>query len=570
MSDTTPLHGPPMTDERAHRSSADRAAFERMLADLSARFINIAGAQVDAEIANALRELIAFLGFERSTFAEVTREGKGHILCSVAVDGIVPLPLGPMPPFLRWYLGEILAGRVIVTHAADDFPPEAAEAAEHYRNSGLRSQLTVPLSVGGEIVGAIAFGAFRATRVLDADLIARTKLIGEVFAQALARKRADDALSKTETALSEALQIAELAYWEYDAGNAEFLLNDRYYSLHRAGGGDVGFYRVPTGRFLERFVHPEDAPRFAAYIDESLEPGRSDGLNQIEIQILCGDGTVRWLLVRCRVERGTTAEAVKLVGASQDTTERKRAEEALRSTQSELVRVTQLSTMGQMAASIAHEINQPLAAIVTNANAGLRWLAGETPNVEEARAVLRRIVGDGHRAAEVIGGIRAMFKNEGQEKVPLDVNRLIRETLALVKSDILRHAVAVETKLADGLPEVSANRAQLQQVILNLVANALDAMGSITDRARILRLRSERSGPGEVLITVEDSGPGIDPKNLDRIFEAFFTTKSHGMGMGWSISPVHHRRPWPGFGNGRRRRGWPFRLRYPADEAPVA
>jgi C4-dicarboxylate-specific signal transduction histidine kinase len=191
--------------------------------------------------------------------------------------------------------------------------------------------------------------------------------------------------------------------------------------------------------------------------------------------------------------------------------------------------------MGQMAASIAHEINQPLAAIVTNGNAGLRWLANRTPNLDEARAALTRIVGDGHRAGKVITGIRAMFRNDEQEKMRLDLNELIQEVLALVQGDILRREVSVQRNLTESLPVVLANRVQLQQVILNLIANALDAMSSVTDRARVLQLKSERMGSAEVIVTVADSGSGIDPESIDRIFEAFFTTKSDGMGMGLSI-----------------------------------
>ena len=285
-------------------------------------------------------------------------------------------------------------------------------------------------------------------------------------------------------------------------------------------------------------MHPQDAHALKAYIEDELRASHGDQPSQLEIRILCADGTQRWTLVRSRAERGANADAVRLIGAVQDTTERKRAEEALRSMQSELVRVTQLSTMGQMAASIAHEINQPLAAIVTNANAGLRWLASKTPDLDEARAALTRIVGDGHRAGKVITGIRAMFRKDEQEKTLLDVNQLIQEVLALVQGDILRKDVSVQLNLMENLPVVLANRVQLQQVILNLIANALDAMSSVNDRARVLRLKSERKGSAEVaqvLITVEDSGPGIDPEKIGQIFDAFFTTKSDGMGMGLSI-----------------------------------
>jgi C4-dicarboxylate-specific signal transduction histidine kinase len=317
--------------------------------------------------------------------------------------------------------------------------------------------------------------------------------------------------------------------------SGEFTFNDQYYSLHRTSVADAGGYHMRLDDFCRKLVHPQDARAFKAYIQNGLRASQGDQLSQLEVRILCADGSERWTLVRSSAERDANTDAVRLVGAVQDTTERKHAEEAMRSMRSELVRVTQLSTMGQMAASIAHEINQPLAAIVTNGNAGLRWLANRTPNLDEARAALTRIVGDGHRAGKVITGIRAMFRNDEQEKMRLDLNELIQEVLALVQGDILRREVSVQRNLTESLPVVLANRVQLQQVILNLIANALDAMSSVTDRARVLQLKSERMGSAEVIVTVADSGSGIDPESIDRIFEAFFTTKSDGMGMGLSI-----------------------------------
>ena len=223
------------------------------------------------------------------------------------------------------------------------------------------------------------------------------------------------------------------------------------------------------------------------------------------------------------------------LATTMDISERKRAEDALHATQSELARVTRLTTMGEMTASIAHEVNQPLAAIVANGNAGLRWLANKTPELNEVRATLKRIVADGHRASEVIAGIRAMFKQDSQDKARLDANELVREILALVQGDLQTRGVSAGIRLTSDPLQVSGNRVQLQQVILNLVMNAVEAMDSVTDRARVLGISSERHAPDGVLISVEDCGTGIDPKNIDRIFEPFFTTKSHGMGMGLSI-----------------------------------
>src|SRR5262245_22959237 len=200
----------------------------------------------------------------------------------------------------------------------------------------------------------------------------------------------------------------------------------------------------------------------------------------------------------------------------------------------ELARVSRLTTMGEMTASIAHEINQPIAAIVASANAGLRWLANSVPDLDEARAALKRIVADGHRAGQVMKSVRSMFK-DGGAKVSLDVNALIGEVLALLHRDLQKRAIEIETELAEGLPQIMADPVQLQQVLLNLISNAIDAMAALDDRRGLLRITSSFQKPDNVLITVTDSGTGIDPEHKDRIFEAFFTTKSSGMGMGLSI-----------------------------------
>ena len=203
--------------------------------------------------------------------------------------------------------------------------------------------------------------------------------------------------------------------------------------------------------------------------------------------------------------------------------------------QAELARVARLTTMGEMAASIAHEINQPLAAVVNNANAGLRWLNREPPNTEEVRSALMRIVNDGERGGGIIESIREMLKKGVRERTELNLNELISDVTRLTQSQFQRHGVAMRSELADDLPSVLADRIQLQQVILNLFMNAAEAMASIPHGDRLVRVRSEKHDGGGALIAVEDAGPGVEPKDAKRIFEPFFTTKAEGMGMGLSI-----------------------------------
>ena len=209
-------------------------------------------------------------------------------------------------------------------------------------------------------------------------------------------------------------------------------------------------------------------------------------------------------------------------------------ETAARQHLSELARVNRVATMAELSTWMAHEIKQPLSAIATNASAGLRWLGRKPPDLGEVRSALERILADAHRADDVVGGIRAPFKEPGESELPLDVNALIGDVLALLRGDLEKRKISVVTALAPGLPGITGRPAQLQQVIVNVITNAAEAMDSATDRPRVLHIASSREGEG-VVIAVEDSGVGIDPQHIERMFEPLFTTKSQRIGMGLSI-----------------------------------
>jgi PAS domain S-box-containing protein len=239
-----------------------------------------------------------------------------------------------------------------------------------------------------------------------------------------------------------------------------------------------------------------------------------------------------------------------------DLSKQKRAEEALLKAQAELAHVARMTTLGQLTASITHEINQPLAGIVTNANASLRWLAREAPDLAEARDAIHRIVRDGNRASAVIARTRALIKKAPIAKEPLEINDVIQEVLALTQNELQRHHISVRTQFANDLPSVTADRIQLQQVLLNLVVNAIQAMSAVSDGPRELQLASrtiaeidfeeaKESGPrppsvgprpAQVSVTIKDSGPGLDAEHLDHLFDPFFSTKPHGLGIGLTIT----------------------------------
>jgi PAS domain S-box-containing protein len=238
------------------------------------------------------------------------------------------------------------------------------------------------------------------------------------------------------------------------------------------------------------------------------------------------------ILVGAAMLEGRREEGIAFV---LDLTERKLAEEALRKTQAELAHVTRVTTMGELTASLAHEINQPLAAIVTNAQVCLRWLMRDVPNLEEAREAAELIARDGKRANDVISRIRALVRKTGSEKAQLDINQVIEEVAHLTEHEAVRKGVALRTELAGDLPFVLGDRVQLQQVLLNLIINGVEAMSSVAHGPRGLLVYSRPHESNQVLVGVQDSGVGIEPENLKKIFDPFYTTKSQGMGMGLAI-----------------------------------
>ncbi len=280
------------------------------------------------------------------------------------------------------------------------------------------------------------------------------------------------------------------------------------------------------GRTAEWLIHPDDLERSRTEL-ETLARGQKT--TRFENRLRHRRGTYCWLSWR------TVLDQDVIFAVARDITDLKNAEEQLRRSHRELARVSRQTTMGVMTASIAHEVSQPLAAIVANASAGLRWLEGPEPDTVEARATLTRIVSEGHRAGEVIASIRGMFGKNNSERSLIDINGLISEVLSLVREELASHQVTVQSEKADGLPQVMAERVQLQQVLINLITNAVDAMNSVNDREKLLKVKSEFHGSGQIRISVEDSGTGIESDQMARIFDTFFTTKPHGMGMGLSI-----------------------------------
>jgi PAS domain S-box-containing protein len=404
---------------------------------------------------------------------------------------------------------------------------------------GLRACWSTPiLSAADKVLGAFAiyYDEPRTPLSLHQSLIEHFTHIASI---AIECSQSYAALKRSEAFLAEAQHLSSVGSFSWRVATDEITWSEQVYRIFEFDQG------VPVT--LERIgsrIHPDDLPLFYEKIDRA----RGDCSDfEYEHRLQMPDDSVKYVHV---IAHGTRDHDGRLeyIGAVQDVTERRSSEEALAKVRSELAHVARVASLGALTASIAHEVNQPLSGIITNASTCLRMLAADPPNVDGARETARRTIRDGNRASDVITRLRALFAKRDATTEPVDLNEAAREVIALSSSELQRSRVILRAELADDLPPVTGDRIQLQQVILNLLRNASDAMSGVDDRPRKLVIRTERDEDDRVRLTVHDTGVGFEPQALGRLFEAFYTTKRGGMGIGLFISrsiiETHQGRLW--------------------------
>jgi PAS domain S-box-containing protein len=650
--------------QRVERELAERLRIETFLAELSARFVNLPADQVENEVQDAQRRICEALDLDRSTLWQVPENQPDTLRLThvYTPPGTAPIPERmDALEFTPWSSSRLLRGEAVIISTLATLPPEAARDRETFQRYGTKSTVVIPLSAGkGTVLGALSFAVTRAERVWPENVVNGFRMVSQVIANALARRRADLALQESQARLTLAAASADARLWEVDADTERIWMTEE----GRAFFGLRPHEALTVDRLAD-FIHPDDRQSWRQNIRQSLKTGQAF---RTEFRVLGVDGSVHWIVTQGRPHAGAGGRHSRMLGVSIDVTERRQVEERLRTSEElstgilaslpgeiviidrtgrilrssdawrefaaeagatdptvlaigienpearpradqapdslarkvrdgvaavlagtqvdfrleyphtmptgtrwtsitvqpldraeggaviyhqditrqrvdrleterlrrDLTHVGRVTTMGEMAAALAHELNQPLTAILSNAHAGERYLAQPTPPLDEVREILQDVVGDARRAGEVIQRLRSMLRKDETKFLALDVNQIVREMATLTHADAILRNLAVELDLASDLPPVRGDRVQLQQVLLNLVVNGMEAMAAQGEGRRI-QVRTAR-GEEAVRVAVRDEGPGIPPDKFNEIFETFYTTKAKGMGMGLAIS----------------------------------
>jgi len=556
-------------------SAEELPRFERLLAELSAGLINLRAAQIDGAITEALHRIVELLGVDRGQLVRFPPESDEALVThSWAVKGVPPVSPKAVTAAFPWGIGRLKAGQAVVVPRIDDLPPEAGVDKASFQRIGVRSNLTMPMRVGGQIEGALAFGCLRREREWPEDLVERVRVLADVFANALAHKRAQEGLDAAiaferlvseilvalltagrgdhdrvvDSALrdmAEAFGAERATLWQRHGDGKEFVKTHRWLAegvpipsaLMSAVSIPWISAQLVAGSVV-RFARHADLPPNAA---ADLPALRALQISAAVIVPLAVSGSVVGALsfAAAREEHDwpdALVPRVQLVGeVLAAMLAREGAERREREAQAQAAHAARVGTIGVVAASLVHELTQPLAASLANAQTAAELLAQASPDLTELRATVSDIVADDRRIIELIQQLRRFLRRGGVERSNLDLGDVVDEILRLAGSGAAEKGVLVTVDIPPRLPKLVGDRVQIQQVLLNLLLNAIDAAGASESKPGRVSVVARPSDSG-VSVEVTDTGPGMDEQTLARIFQPFFTTKPGGMGLGLAIS----------------------------------
>lgn len=543
---------------------ATRLRFERLLSALSAGLIHVSAPDTGVAIERALRQVVTFLGVDRGALDEHA-EGRPRLHVSWARPGLEEPPPATATDQFPWVSGRLREGEVVRFSRLAELPEAAAIDRASFERVGAGSQVLIPLRTGGPILGVLSFASVRAGQAWPDDLVERLRLLSEAFAGVLDRRRMELSLAERlrfEQLLSSlATAFSHLSAADFDRAVqhglrqvVDFLGVDRGSLIEFTRDGtaarswaveewmEVGEFPWMTARLQRGEVI--NVSQLEELPDEAAVDRQSYLLHRVKPQVavpLLVSGIVVGGLVFSTVgaERARSDELIQqlhLLGeVFANALARKQGELEAQRLRQDLTHIGRVSALGELTASLTHELSQPLTAILSNAQTAQRLVAADVVDLESVREILSDIVTDDRRAAAVINGLRALIKKGEPEFMPLDLNVIVGEVTWLLRSDTIMRNVSMSLELAPDLPRVRGDRVQLQQVVLNLVLNGFEAMREPHAGARTLVIRTARDGAATLRVTVQDSGPGIAEKDRGHIFEPLYTTKTEGLGMGLAI-----------------------------------
>jgi two-component system sensor kinase FixL len=514
---------------RVEASLARRLEFETLLAELSSQFVAVEANEVDREIEQGIKRLAEFLGIDRGRLWQVSgAQGEFIPTHSWTVPGIQHISPPLAQKHFPWIRSQMLQGRPVAFSRPDELPEEARVDRQSLLTDGIKSALCIPLAVGGKFIGALTLSALRSPKTWDPGLAPELQPIGEIFANALIRSAANNELRQGELKYRIVADFTyDWEYWQNPDGTW------RYVSPaceRMSGHRPEEFLRRPG--LLRDIIVSGDRDRWDRH---NCGSQKDPSGREFQFRIKRPDGSIRWIEHACRPVTDDAGEFIGVRASNRDITQRRQAEMSEQHHREQLAHVTRVATLGELTASLAHEVNQPLNAVMNNAQAALRFLHRENPDMEEVGEALGDIVRDGKRAAEVIQHLRQFLRPGEMHSQAVNINQVIEETAALARNEFQTSNTNIRFSLADNLPPVWADRIQIQQVVLNLLMNAKEAMDQAGTNPREILVMTEQENE-TVKVSFQDRGPGLTSENLEKIFEPFYTTKTAGMGLGLAIS----------------------------------
>jgi two-component system sensor kinase FixL len=505
----------------------ERLRFEGLISDLSASFVNLPPNKVGNEINRGLRSITEFFDADRCTIGLFSEDGTRL----ASAFEYRSAEAEPAPEFLTkeqmpWYIGQLIRGNPVIMNRVEDLPPEAENERQLCLSKGMKSLLSIPMLTGNMILGSFALVSVRAERDWPEHLVQRFRLISQVFTSALERKRSEGVLRESEARLNLATTAAGAGLWIIELDTRKVWVSAKTRDLFHFAPDDKLTYE---GFF--KMIHPDDHKQVHLAFEQALQCAEP---LKIDYRIVLPDGSIRW--ISAHGQRYPSTAPVRLIGVSFDITERLKAETEARQRREELAHMTRISTIGELTTSLAHEINQPLTAIQSNAEAGKRFLSQSTPDISEVGLILEDIIRDDRRAGDVVRKVRALVRKEEPQEEILDLNKTIQDVIGIIWGESLLQGLSIIKELSPTLKPIRGDRVQLQQVILNLILNSAAAMRNAPQIQRKIIVRSVMPDNRSVKVSVTDFGTGIDENNIERLFEPFYTTKPEGLGMGLSIS----------------------------------